>query len=110
MRGLVWMLLAMGTVSACGGPDPERVAEDRRNGFHCVVVGFSGQFVDAVKRQLRDPNSFEHEETRIDPVENGRHRIAMKFRSRNGFGGMNQQIAVGWIDHATCGATVEMIG
>lgn len=83
-------------------------AEDRSKGFHCLS-GWDGShrgFVDAVKRQLRDPESFEHDETRVTPVVDGQHTILMTFRSRNGFGGMNVGTAIGTYSNATCQATV----
>lgn len=95
-----------------GGMSDQELAEAKRNGDMCIVGGFNDAFVKAVKEQLRDPNSFELAETRIDPVgPDGNHRIAMHFRSRNGFGGMNDGYAVGTVDNATCShAAVTMIG
>jgi hypothetical protein len=60
--------------------------------------------VDRVKAQLRDPSSFEHVESRIMPNVNGKHRVVMKYRARNGFGGVNVAYAIGSVDHATCEA------
>jgi hypothetical protein len=106
--GALAMLLAC---SGCGTSDPAKTAEDRRLGEHCVVGGFSSEFVAKVKEQLRDPNSFEHIETRIGPVDaTGQHTIGMRYRSRNGFGGMNEQTAIGTVSNATCAATVTIIG
>jgi hypothetical protein len=45
--------------------------------------------VDEVQESLREPDSFEHIDTRIGPAENGSHVLAMRYRARNGFGGMN---------------------
>lgn len=61
---------------------------------------------DLVKSNLRDPESFEHAETRITPVVKGKHTIIMQYRARNGFGGMNAETAMGTIDNATCSATL----
>jgi len=81
----------------------DELAEAKRAGEHCIVGGLNAAFVDAVKAQLRDPNSFEMIETRIDPVDEfGRHRIGMRFRSRNGFGGMNEITAIGSVDNESC--------
>jgi len=85
--------------------------EDHRLGLHCVVGGFNDDFVNKVKERLRDPNSFEHIETRINPIDStGHHIIGMRFRSRNGFGGMNEQTAIGRVNNSTCSATVTTIG
>ena len=109
----VVLAVSLATLSACGGGmSDEELAEAKRNGDMCVVGGFNDAFVKAVKARLRDPNSFELAETRIDPVgPDGNHRIAMHFRSRNGFGGMNDMYAVGTVDNATClHSTVTMLG
>lgn len=81
-------------------------------GQYCLSP-FSGEdpaFVDAVKAHLRDPASFEHIATRVDPADkSGLHPIMMQFRSRNGFGGMNVEIATGQLNDVTCDATVDHI-
>jgi hypothetical protein len=108
-------------LSWCSGPSetPEQVKaeqakslEDERNGFHCLSAwdGSNRSFVEQVKRQLRDPDSFEMVETRIAPVVDGQHLITMEYRAKNGFGGMNVAIATGTVDHASCNATVASIG
>lgn len=71
-----------------------REAEEakRRTGFHCLSAwdGSHRELVDALKTTLREPDSFEHIETRITPVDdNGNHVLMMNYRARNGFGGMN---------------------
>ena len=65
-------------------------AESRRKGFNCLspIDGSEPDVVDQVKVHLRDPDSFEHIETRITPDIGGGHRLVMTYRSRNGFGGM----------------------
>lgn len=70
----------------------EAEAAKRRTGFHCLSAwdGSHRELVSALKGSLRDPDSFEHIETRITPVdEKGNHVLMMKYRARNGFGGMN---------------------
>lgn len=66
-------------------------AENRHKGFHCLSPWDGSQegVVEQTKARLRDPDSFQHVETRITPAnEAGMHQLIMKFRSRNGFGGM----------------------
>lgn len=86
-------------------------ADFRRKGFHCLSAwsGHSDSFVDAVKAQMRDPDSFEPIETRIGAVDGGKHPVVMKYRARNGFGGMNVAEAAGVIDTETCIATVLLV-
>lgn len=79
--------------------------EDRRKGFHCIdpFFGYSTALVDAVKARLRDPDSFEHDETSITPAgPDGAHTIIMSFRAKNGFGGVNRSVAVGKLSHESC--------
>ena len=72
--------------------------EDRRKGFHCLSAwdGSHREFVRLVKKRMNDPDSFEHVETRVTPVQNdGKHVITMQFRGRNAFGGIVKNTAIG---------------
>lgn len=74
-------------------PDAEAAKQDadRKAGFHCLSKwdGSHRDLVRAVEPSLRDPDSFEHIETRITPVNaKGFHLLTMQYRARNGFGGM----------------------
>ena len=84
------------------------VAEKRRKGFHCLS-GWDGAhsvFERHVQSQMRDPDSFEHIETKITPVnEKGNHTLIMKYRARNGFGGMTVGEALATIKNSDCSAT-----
>ena len=87
-------------------------AKEKAYGFHCLS-GWDGShrgFVDGVKAQLNDPDSFEHDETRTWTVgPDGRNNVTMLFRAKNGFGGVIRGRAVGSFDNATCEALVEAI-
>jgi hypothetical protein len=89
-----------------------KAEEDQRRGFHCLSGwdGSNASLVQQVKDQLREPDSFEHIETRITPEVNGKHNIMMEYRARNGFGGMNVATAIGTVDHHTCQATLNSTG
>lgn len=79
-------------------------AEKRRKGFHCLS-GWSGSHrgvVALVKSLLNDPGSFKHEETLVAPVDGGRHRFAMKYRAKNGFGALIVSRATGSYSHERC--------
>lgn len=84
-------------------------AEDRRKGFHCLSAwdGSHSGIVQHVKAGLRDPDSFEHVDTLITPVNptTGKHGVNMTFRAANGFGGINVGRAVGEVDPITCNAS-----
>ncbi len=83
--------------------------EKRRKGFHCLS-GWDGSH-SAVKKyveeRMRDPDSFEHVETRITPMsEKGTHQLVMKYRAANGFGGLTMGNAAATIDNTSCQATI----
>jgi hypothetical protein len=89
-----------------------KAAEDKENGYHCISAwnGAHLQFRDAVKRLMRDPDSFEHLSTNVTPIsDEGTHTIQMIYRARNGFGGMNTGIAYGIYQNDGCFPTVLSI-
>jgi hypothetical protein len=79
--------------------------EEKRQGMHCLN-GWDGShwdMQDAIKNSLRNPRSFDHIQTAITPAdEKGVHRVIMKYRAENGFGGMNIERAIGIVDSKTC--------
>jgi hypothetical protein len=80
-------------------------ADNRRRGFHCLSSwdGSHRSFRNEVRDLMRDPDSFEHIDTRVTPVdENGMHQVVMRYRARNGFGGMNIGTAVGTYSNSSC--------
>jgi hypothetical protein len=78
--------------------------EERRKGFHCLSPwnGSHRQTVELIKKNLKDPKSFEHIETRITPVENGNHVVFTKYRAKNSFGGYVVETQPSAISNATC--------
>ena len=114
---LILIAIVFGLFRACSGPDksPEQAAadvqasaEERRKGFHCLSAwdGSQDGVVRAVKAQLREPDSFEHIETRIGPVDgDGEHAVLMSYRARNGFGGMNVGSASAKVSQIGCVAS-----
>jgi len=87
-------------------------AEERRKGFHCLSA-WDGSHSDVkayVEERMRDPDSFEHIETRITPVkDDGTHTLVMKYRAKNGFGGMTVGEALATVRNSNCRATVLAI-
>ena len=111
--GLIW---AMQSCSA----EPEKTAQEleleaeeaerrRFAGLHCLS-GWDGSNADLVRRvklTLRDPDSFEHAKTIIRELNpDGEHPIIMRYRARNGFGGITIGYARGVVSNATCDARV----
>lgn len=89
--------------------ESEKKLAEQRSGFHCLSGwdGHSRQVKRVMEATLRDPDSFEEIETRITPIDkDGKHALILKYRARNGFGGMNVGTALFSIDGATCAATL----
>ena len=104
--------------AAAGEAERQRVAakaaeeaEERRKGFHCLS-GWDGShrgLIDWTKENLNDPGSFEHDETRITPVnDQGQHSVIMKYRAKNGFGGVVRGSILAVIRQSDC-ALVEIV-
>ena len=88
-------------------------AEKRRKGFHCLSAwdGSHRDVVKQVKERLRDPDSFDHMDTWIGPVDDdGEHSPTMKYRARNGFGGMNIETARAIVRNEDCEALLIEAG
>ena len=87
-------------------------AERKRKGFHCLS-GWDGSHrgvKQTIEDRMRDPDSFEHIETRITPVnESGTHTLSMQYRARNGFGGMTNGIATATIQNSSCDYSITSI-
>lgn len=88
--------IACAIALGCGGSAED--AAERAAGFHCLSSwdGSHSEVVRLVKGELRDPDSFQHIETRVTPVDGqGLHSFTMEYRARNGFGGMNVGVSTG---------------
>ena len=72
--------------------EDKKKAEDRQKGFHCLS-GWDGSpraLVDYVKKNMRDPDSFKHRETKIVPKnDKNNHVVIMTYSGKNGFGGVS---------------------
>lgn len=85
-------------------------AADKKAGFHCLSKwdGSHSGVYNFVKKRMRDPDSFEHVETKITPVdEKGEHLLSMTYRAKNGFGGMNLETVTAIIKNDNCSAVVN---
>ena len=101
------------TPSPAPKPTPDqaaiKAAEKRKAGFHCLSSwdGSHRDLVRALKLTLRDPDSFEHIETKITPVNSkGEHGLIMNYRARNGFGGMNVGSLLASVKNSDCSFTI----
>lgn len=81
-------------------------AEKTQKGFHCLSEwnGSNQSTVRQVEGMMRNPDSFEHVETRITPLDEatGEHGLWMTYRAQNGFGGMNVERMYARVNTATC--------
>ena len=85
-------------------------AERRQKGFHCLSNwdGAHGLVKNKIERTLREPDSFEHVETKITPIDAyGNHTLHMTYRAKNGFGGVNVETAIATIKNSNCAATIQ---
>ena len=84
-------------------------AAKRRRGFHCLS-SWDGAHTGVkryIEKHMRNPDSFEHIETRITPVNSeGSHELIMKYRAQNGFGGMTVGITTASVRNSDCHASI----
>lgn len=88
--------------------EAKKSALDKIAGIH-YLTAFGGRsfghwsLFEFVKNNLREPDSFEHVATKIAPKdENGEHIVTMRYRARNGFGGMNIEDISARMSNETC--------
>ena len=88
-----------------------RKAEKKRQGFHCLSEwdGTHAQVRNAVKQSARNPDSFQHVETKIMPVnKKGKHTLFMTYRATNGFGAVTTGRVTAIVDNASCKASIAV--
>ena len=79
--------------------------EPKNRQFACMssLDGSMFELAYEAKQGLRDPDSFEHIQSSATVVDvDGRQRIRMRFRARNGFGGMNVETAEAVVSNRDC--------
>lgn len=88
----------------------KRNLAEHRDGRHCLGTS-SGQheeLADFVAVNLREPASFEHLSTNIFPVDGaGNHNLVMRYRARNGFGGMTIETVRATIKNSDCSFSID---
>ena len=109
---MIWQSIGDGGEEDAAESDAAIVAdaEQRQKGFHCLSKwdGSNRSTVQQLKSGLRNPDSFEHVETRITPLDEktGEHHLGMTYRAQNGFGGMNVETTYARVNSATCEARI----
>lgn len=105
LQGIALMPLMLGGYALFGqvGGAMEGPPEDPK--FKCLNE-WNGSMFDfewELKQSLRDPDSFELINSYASPVKaDGLQRIRFEYRARNGFGGMNVEMASAVISNADC--------
>ena len=80
-------------------------AKIREYGHQCLSAwdGSHWEAIRILKENLRDPDSFEHMETSTSRVNDaGNHRLIMRYRAKNGFGGFAISTATGYFCADNC--------
>ena len=91
---LVSLLLVISSFTRVETPEQEatRKEEEVSKWFD---LGSSKSCEDNLKKQLRDPNSYERDKDFTTPTDNGNEKIiTWEFRSKNGFGGLTNGIGM----------------
>lgn len=109
LRSCLALFLGCLGVSTCialaTSKDDRQLAAEKKLGYRCLIstdVSHT-EFKRRIRDLQREPDSFEHIETRLTKKRaDGSHEILMKYRSRNGFGGMNISVASADMDNETC--------
>jgi hypothetical protein len=86
-------------------PTPTKADQRSDIDFHCLSSwdGSLRELVSEVKENLREPDSFEHIDTRVTKVDaDGNQEIIMRYRARNGFGGMSVSAVRGSFRNSDC--------
>ncbi|ESY70019.1 hypothetical protein X742_05780 [Mesorhizobium sp. LNHC232B00] len=108
-----WILIAVAAfalMKTCskGGHTDVAVQEERKDGSQCFSAwdGSSRELVRLVTERLRDPESFQHSETKTsEPDKSGHRTVLMEYRAKNGFGGYNVGYATGSLNISDCAIT-----
>lgn len=81
------------------GQNQAEVPKSCLSAWDGAVKGSAGR----IKSGLREPDSYEHIGTRlISSDDRGRDEYISSFRARNGFGGMNVELATIIVNRRTC--------
>ena len=86
----------------------ERRRVENKNGQMCLdSSGENEATVEALVPTLREPDSFEHVSTMIGPVNSdGTHNLVMRYRAKNGFGGVSFGTTRAIVSNVDCSSTI----
>ncbi|MER9859140.1 MULTISPECIES: hypothetical protein [unclassified Mesorhizobium] len=102
-----WALLKACSLDRQSTPDVAAVNMPV-DGLQCFSGwdGSSGELVRMVTGRLRDPDSFQHSETKTSkPDKSGHPTVLMEYRAKNGFGGYTVGYATGSLNISDCTVT-----
>jgi hypothetical protein len=86
----------------------QRRRVENKDGQMCLDGSGENQAtVDALVPTLREPDSFEHVSTMIGPVnQDGTHKLVMRYRAKNGFGGVSFGTTKAVVSNVDCSSTI----
>ena len=104
------LVIALGVTMFTVNNSPEGkavAARDKRLGRHCLASdGSPEKLVSTLKSLMGNPDSFDHLQTSIEPVDSaGQHRVSMRYRAENRFGGMSLEAVEATLDSDDCTPT-----
>lgn len=105
LQGIALMPLMVGGYALFNyvGEAIEGEPKDRQYACTASLDGSMSGFAREVESSLRDPDSFEHVQSFATAIDDGgMQRVRMKFRARNGFGGVNVEMAEAVVQNAGC--------
>lgn len=81
---------------------------ENKDGQMCLDRSGENQAtIDALVPTLREPDSFEHVSTMIGPVNSdGTHNLVMRYRAKNGFGGVSFGMTRAIVSNVDCSSTI----
>ena len=107
IKGIFGVLLFLGIYGALfSGNDSSTKAESTpvEPKFKCLSA-WDGSYPDLkrhTKKNMKDPKSFDHRETRITPIVNGYQNVFMEYAGRNSFGGIVIEFVGARIRNSDC--------
>lgn len=96
------LAIGAGAVALFSGVGLSTESAPKQSTCFSVWDGSATSLVTAVKRDLREPDSFQHIETRYNDTDPNILKVKMEYRAKNGFGGYNNEVAYGQLVKSTC--------
>jgi hypothetical protein len=109
IRGIFTILIGLFVIGWIFGGDSstenKQASKEVDPQFKCLSAwdGSHSDFKRYIKKNMRDPESFDHRETKVTPVRaDGTQTVIMTYAGKNGFGGMVVEQKMGKIYNRDC--------